>query len=137
MVVVGTTEQGVDDIDTFNLRLAVQGHALPTEVRADFTSKNKMVCIIRPFDGIANLRFMSEAEEKKLLSGWNEDSGWSGIEKNFEKKYGSRAAWIAMSRIGFNSDKSLALVHFSGGLYLLERKNGKWTIKFYVQTVAS
>jgi hypothetical protein len=129
---MATTQRWIEDIDTFNLPLAVRGHALPPEARADFTIKNKTSCLIRPFSGVANLRFMPESEEKDLSS-----SGWS----DFQKKYGKSAEAIAVSRVGFNSDKTLALLHVlysaSGELHLLERKNGKWEVKFRVQTKAT
>jgi hypothetical protein len=129
-VVMATTQQLFTDVDSFNLPLAVQGHALPPEVRADFTNKNKASCLIHPFSGVANLHFMSEGEEKSLVS-----SGWS----EFLKKYGKSAETVAVSRVGFNSDKTLALLHVlywrSGELYLLERKNGKWEVKFSAQTM--
>src|ERR1700720_4718743 len=85
-VVMATTQRGIDDIDTFNLPLAAQGHALPPEVRADFRNKNKTSCLIHPFSGVANLRFMSEAEEKDLSP-----SRW----KEFQKRYGKSAEPVA------------------------------------------
>lgn len=122
----------IDDIDGFNLPLAVQGYTIPADVRADFTEKNVNGCLIKPFDGVPNLRFMSSSEEERLLA-----KDWS----EFNKKYGRDAERVAVSRVGFSSDKSLALIHVlyssSGVLYLLERKNGKWRVKFYVQTMAS
>src|SRR5580704_9090695 len=63
MVVMATTLRWIDDINSFNLRLAVQGHAIPPDVRADFTEKNKAGCLIEPFGGVPNLRFMSSSEE--------------------------------------------------------------------------
>jgi hypothetical protein len=132
LVVMATTLRWIDDINSFNLPLAVQGHAIPTDVRADFTEKNKAGCLIEPFGGVRNLRFMSSNEEEKLLArDWGE----------FNKKYGKGAERVAMSRVGFNSDKSLALLHIlyssSGELYLLERRDGKWHVKFSVQTMAT
>jgi len=59
----------------------------------------------------------------------------------FNKKYGKDAERVAVSRVGFSSDKSLALVHIlyssSGVLYLLERNDHTWQVKFYVQTMAT
>jgi hypothetical protein len=132
MVVMATTLRWIDDINSFNLPLAVQGHAIPSDVRADFTEKNKAGCLIEPFGGVRNLRFMSSSEEEKLFArDWNE----------FIKRYGKGAERVAVSRVGFSSDKSLALVHIlyssSGELYLFERKDGKWHVKFYVQTMAT
>ena len=80
----------------------VVGHAIPSDVRADFTEKNKAGCLIEPFGGVRNLRFMSSSEEEKLFA-----RDWS----EFIKRYGKGAERVAMSRVGFSSDKSLALVH--------------------------
>jgi hypothetical protein len=57
-----------------------------------------------------------------------------------EKKYGENANVLVFSHLGFSTDKSLALIHVSGGaggaLCLHERKNGKWIIKETVATWA-
>jgi len=132
MVVMATTLRWIDDINSFNLPLAVQGHAIPPDVRADFTEKNRAGCLIEPFGGVTNLRFMSSSEEERLFA-----RDWS----EFNRKYGKGAERVAVSRVGFSSDKSLALLHIlyssSGELYLLERKGGKWQVKFCVQTMAT
>ena len=132
MVVMATTLRWIDDINSFNLPLAVQGHAIPPDVRTDFTGKNRNGCLIKPFDGVPNLRFMSSSEEEKLFA-----RDWS----EFNKKYGKDAERVAVSHVGFSSDKSPALLHVlyssSGELYLLERKDGKWRVKFNVQTMAT
>ena len=131
-VLVTKTVGYVDDMDVYNLRLAAQGRGIPTEVRADFTNKNKSSCVIQPFGGVPNLRFISESEERRIFV---------ASRAEFDKKYGKGAEIVAVSRIGFNSDKTLALLHVlysaSGELYLLEHKDGKWVIKFCVQTKAT
>jgi len=131
-VMSATTLRWIEDIDSFNLQLAVQGHAIPADVRADFTEKNRNGCLIRPFDGVPNLRFMSSSEEERLFAKGRSE---------FNKKYGKDAERVAVSRVGFSSDKSLALLHVlysrSGELYLLERRDGKWRVKFSVQTMAT
>jgi hypothetical protein len=131
-VLVTKTVGYIDDMDVYNLRLAAQGRGIPTEVRADFNNKNKSSCVIQPFDGVPNLRFISKSEERHILAAGTTE---------FDKKYGKGAEIVAVSRVGFNSDKTLALLHVlyssSGELYLLEHKDGKWVIKFYVQTKAT
>jgi hypothetical protein len=66
-------------------------------------------------------------------------TGWS----DFHKKYGEEAEILLLSRVGFNPEKTLALLHVSSGmggmagsgrLYLFERKNGKWVVKSHIQT---
>jgi hypothetical protein len=126
------------DVDALNLQLATQGRGIPPDVRADFKEKNKSSCPIKPFAGIPNLHFLSQREHdlmfRKASTGWSE----------FHTTYGKEAEMLLLSRVGFNSEKTLALLHVSGGmgsmagsgaLYLFERKNGKWVIKSRIQTV--
>jgi hypothetical protein len=131
-VLVTKTVGYIEDMDVYNLRLAAQGRGIPTEVRADFTNKNKSSCVIQPFGGVPNLRFISKSEERRIFA--------TGTTE-FDKKYGKGAEIVAVSRVGFNSDKTLALLHVlysaSGELYLLEHKDGKWMVKFQVQTKAT
>lgn len=133
VLVTKTTAMSVD-VDYINLQLAVRGQGIPPEVRTDFKDKNKSSCLIEPFSGIVNIRFISEIESDRLfLRGWSE----------FRKKYGRNASLVYLSRVGFNADKTLALVHVSSGigpmaaggaLYLLEKKKGKWVIKSSMET---
>jgi hypothetical protein len=125
------------DVDALNLQLAAQGRGIPPDVRTDFKEKNKSSCPIKPFAGIPNLHFLSQREHdlmfRKASTGWSE----------FHTTYGKEAGMLLLSRVGFNPEKTLALLHVSGGmgsmagsgaLYLFERKNGKWTIKSHIQT---
>jgi len=125
------------DVDTLNLQLAAQGRGIPPDVRTDFKEKNKSSCLIKPFAGIPNLHFVSKHEHDLMFR--KDSTGWSG----FHKKYGKEAEILLLSRVGFNPEKTLALLHASSGmggmagggtLYLFERKNGKWVIKLHIQT---
>jgi hypothetical protein len=121
-------------VDDLNLQLAVQGHGVPTEVRADFKTKNNSRCVIEPFTGDQNLRFISKREADTVFAcGWRE----------FYRKYG-KGAWIVnVSRVGLNRDRNLALLHIMdsgegvgvGELYVLERKDGVWAVKSSIQTL--
>jgi hypothetical protein len=136
-VLVTKTEAWIQDMDTLNLMLAAKGHGIPPDLRTDFTVKNKSSCLITSFEGVPNLRFISKGEESTIfVAGWEE----------FHKKYGKGAEVVTVSRVGFNSDKTLALLHIigakgrmaaTGELYVLERKDGKWVIKFNFQTMAT
>jgi len=136
-VVVAQTESAQPDVDTLNLRLATQGRGIPPDVRANFKAKNKSACAIKPFAGTPNLHFISREEHDTIFrAGWGE----------FHKRYGQDAEILWLSRVGFNSDRTLALLHVSGGidrmagggeLYLFERKEGKWVIKSHIQTWAT
>lgn len=131
-VLVTRTVRWIDDIDVFNVPLALHGRAIPVEVRADFKDKNKSSCIIQPFGDVPNLRFISENDERRIFAADTTE---------FYKKYGKGAETVAFSRVGFNFDRTLALVHVlssaAGELYLLEHKDGKWVTKFRVQTKAT
>lgn len=133
-VLVTKTDATEVNVDSVNLQLAVQGRGIPAELRADFKAKNKSSCLIEPFAGVMNLKFISTAERDRLFrAGWDE----------FHKKYGKDAAMVAFSRVSFNSEKTLALLHVSmgigrmaagGTLYLLEKRDGKWLIKSQIGT---
>jgi hypothetical protein len=135
-VLVTTTEGYIEDVDSYNLGPAAQGHGIPAEVRADFIQKNKAPCVIQRFGGVPNLHFISKGEETRIFA-----AGWS----EFHRKYGRGAEIDTVSRVGFHSDKTLALLHIlgasgnnaaAGELLLLERKDGRWTVKFQTQTMA-
>ena len=59
------------------------------------------------------------------------EGGWDG----FDKRYPNSRAYIIMSAVGFNKDKTQAIVYIAtrcgglcgrGGFYVLEKINGKW-----------
>ncbi len=135
-VLVNSTEARDYGVDSLNLQLVAQGHGIPPDARADFAAKNKASCLIEGLPRISNLRFVSKSEINAVFAvGWAE----------FHKRYGHDSEVITLSRVGFNSDKTLALLHVigavsregaAGELYVLERKNGRWQIRFHIQTVA-
>jgi len=136
-VLVNQTQAKLADVDGLNPQLAAQGHGIPPDIREDFKKKNVSSCYIGPFTGVPNVRFMSLSEERQIfgkgINGWRE----------FHKKFGADTSLNSVSRVGFNSDKTVALLYVSsgiapmgaaGGLCLLERKEGKWVIKWNVVT---
>ena len=133
-VVVTSTQPSYADVDSLNLQLAAQGRGIPPDVRADFKQKDKSICSMEPFPAGKSIRFISKNENETIFK-----AGW----KEFHRRYGKDASWLQFSRVGFNSDKTLALLHVSWGadamagggtLYLFERKAGKWVIKSSVDT---
>jgi hypothetical protein len=140
LVLVTTTDSPHIDVDALNLQLAANGRGIPPDVRTDFSEKNKSTCMIELFAGIPNLRYISKREEGLIFR--VPSKGWS----KFHKRYGKEAEILWLSRVGFNPEKTLALLHVSGGmgpmagggtLYLLERKDGVWVIKSQIQTWAT
>jgi hypothetical protein len=133
-VIVTSTQPSQADLDSLNLQLAVHGRGIPPDVRADFKKKDKSICSIEPFPAGKSIRFISKNENDTILK-----AGW----KEFHRKYGKQASWLYLSRVGFSTDKTFALLHVSvgagpmaagGGLYLLERKAGKWSVKTSIET---
>jgi hypothetical protein len=122
--------------DVVNLQLSAHGRGLPPDLRKDFDDKNRSRCTIGPFIRDTNVHFISGAESRQIFQiGWNE----------FYRRFGKNAGIDAISRVGFNSDKTLALVHTMGAagpngaagtLYLLQRNHKKWAIKFSMQIEA-
>jgi hypothetical protein len=134
-VIVTRTQAPSFDIDSLNVEFAAQGRGIPPDLRAAFKKKNISACAIRPFMGAPNLRFISEAELKRASR-----NGRAPVSEFYER-FGKSADLNLLSRVGFNSDKTLALLHVSdlggGDLCLLEKKNGKWEIKWHTETWAT
>lgn len=139
-VVVTRTEVHNLDLDTLNLGLAAQGHGIPPGIREDFKRKNHSSCFIMPFAGVPRLRFVSSTEEKWIFR--KGVSGWIV----FHKRYGKDTSIEQFSRVAFNSNKTLALLHVSGGiasmgaggdLCMFERKGGRWVLKWHRETWAA
>lgn len=138
VVVTQTQARPVNFIDSYNLNFAARGYRIPPELRADFKKKSKSSCFIEPFTGVPDLRFISKAEQERIFR-IDVVGGW----KEFHRKYGQDTSMDELSSVGFNSDKTLALLHVSSGLgsaagegilYLLERKNGKWVVRWHIET---
>lgn len=75
--------------------------------------------------------FISEKEENQLFR--KGQDGWA----KFHKKYLKAERMISFSRVGFNQERTQALVNISmgcgwlcgeGGFVLLQKENGKWII---------
>lgn len=133
IALVNTSEATNGNMDKFADTLhAVKGYTIPIELREDFKSRNESSCTIRAFTGIKNLRFISESD-------------WAG-RSEIQKRHGKNEVLIRFSRVGFNSDKSLASLHVSygvdhvagsGTLYLLKKEADAWKIALTVNTQLS
>jgi hypothetical protein len=86
------------DIDRFNWQLAAGGHGIPPGIRDDFSKKNSVDCMVEPFSGVPNLKFISRNDKNKFLMG-----GWT----EFHKMYGNGSYIVTLSRVGFNQNKNL------------------------------
>ena len=118
LTMLASTTQAADlDVDFINLQLAANGNATSAEARRDFSSKNKSVCEIGTPSGLPNVRVIPAQEERA-----------------FHARYGKRAELVRVSRVGFNHDRTVALLHVSvygatyggGYLYVFQRKAGRW-----------
>jgi hypothetical protein len=133
IVLVTTTEATDGRLDHFaDMFHATNGYTIPSELREDFKVRNESSCVIGAFTGIKNLNFISEAELAER--------------REIKKRFGKNALLIRFSRVGFNSDRTLAFLHVSvgvdhiagsGTLYLLKRNGGAWVVTLKVETTLS
>lgn len=127
-VLITTTEATTIDVDYVNLQLATSGHGTPIDVRNDLKRKIASPCLIGTVASVPNLQFMSKNEHDQMFQTRN---GWA----KFHKRYGKNASIESISRVGFNSDHTIALFYVTGGidrmggscyLYVFRRREGKW-----------
>jgi hypothetical protein len=107
--------------------------ALQAETVEDLRAKNKeSFKFTRNFNISRQYALISDAEIESIFKGGVGD-GW----KRFNEKYPKSNGISTFSRVGFNADKTQALVYRgnrceglcgSGLYYLLSKKNGVWTI---------
>jgi hypothetical protein len=132
-VVVSVTESPDIDVDFQNLRMAAWARGVPVVVREDFKRKNATPCTIPTLRG-ENLTTVSHEEYKRLFrKGWEE----------FNRKYGTDAGITTFSRVGFNKEKTIALLHVESGigpmagggwLYRLDKRGERWEVISRIQT---
>lgn len=126
----GLVHFDLSDLDVLNLQAAASGRGIPLDVRTNFKEQNGAQCDLFAVAEIENVQYVSQEDAEKPRS-----------RREFEKKYGKDADVVVFSRVGFNPDKTLALVHVSGGaggaLYLYEKKNKGWTLRWHAETWAS
>jgi hypothetical protein len=111
---------------------AVEGRAVPQDVQKEFARRNAVTCLIHPFSGVPNIHFFTTDENEGMKS---------HTAAQFEKRFGKDAELVEFSRVAFNSNKTVALLHVlglrTGELYLFERKDGRWIVKYRYGTMAS
>ena len=127
-VLVTTTDTADIDLDYVNLLLASKGHGTPPEARQDLKRKSRRGCAINDVPEIRNLRLISKHDRDAMF---RRRTGWA----DFHSRYGKDAHLVTISRVGFDSDKKIALFYVTGGLgpmasscylYVFELKNGRW-----------
>ena len=115
-----------------NMCLKPEGESVPVvgPAIANFIEVNKEPWLLQkaiPMD--QPYEFVFEKEIEGVFS--NGVAGW----KSFYEKYPDSGGYNELSAVGFNSDKTVAVVyvaHFCGGLcggggfHVLEKKEGKW-----------
>ena len=107
---------------------------LAPELVASFRERNQQPY---PLEPVLDLRLeyqLLTQEQVDELRPQDEASEW----KLFYEKYPHAVGFIYLSRVGFNTDLSQALVYFGwyryeqpilGGYYLMSRKDGRWFVK--------
>ena len=130
-VLVTTTDTADIDLDYANLLLASKGHGTPPEARQDLNRKSHRGCAINGVSEIRNLRLISKRDSDTMF---RRRSGWA----DFHSRYGKDAHLVTLSRVGFDSNKKVALFYVTDGLgsmagscylYVFELKTGKWVKK--------
>lgn len=123
-------------IDNFIKKSKDRGTKLDVELYEDFKNKNSHYYILQnKFSVPQNIVLLSKTERDKIFTkkgpffdGWFE----------FYNKYPDSPGYIGLSRVGFNTDHTYAIVYFSllvaslighGYLILLSKEKGKWSVK--------
>jgi hypothetical protein len=126
---------------TFDLCLVPldeQAESVLRPVLNDYTRANSKRWLLRPNLGEKRSATMLSGEEFQATfangtSGAQARPGW----KTFFARHPENRGWIEVSAVGFNSEKTIAVVymgyrcgeHCAGGEFkALEKKNGKWQI---------
>ena len=124
-----------DDLE----RVRKQVPEISKETLADFKAKNAKDYALSPkLKPQGKYVFISDEEMSHIFSGDNLDKSW----KSFKKRYPRSRGYGGFSRVGFNPDKSEALLFSeiscgslcgSGSYVYLVRKNAEWTIVKQIQ----
>lgn len=123
-----------EENDKFYADLKKSSSVLMSETVDDLQAKNKEhYTLTRRFNTKSQYVLISEKEMKDFFKQGVGD-GWG----KFYKKYPGSGGFLTFSRVGFNADKTQALVYHAyscGGLcgggtyYLLIKKNSVWVVK--------
>jgi len=86
----------------------------------------------REFDIEIPYQLLTADELKSIAEqGGTEQGGWN----SFSQQYPDSGGWIELSAVGFNADKTVAVVYVGhhcgmqcggGGFHVLEKRDGKW-----------
>src|ERR1051326_5503885 len=95
---------------------------------SDYLKQNEKPWLLQPnFDIALPYQLVTADELKSAMA----QGGWQA----FSKLYPESGGWIAMSAVGFNSDKTVAVVYMGhscgmrcggGEFHVLQKKDGKW-----------
>jgi hypothetical protein len=110
--------------------------ALSRQTADDFTSRNKQAYELSDqFNLDVKITFITSGEIKKMFQkSFGNPDGW----ETFHRRYPTANGMITLSRVGFNEDRSQALIFVGygcgwlcgGGDYvLLKKKDGAWKIE--------
>ncbi|MDT7605338.1 MAG: hypothetical protein QOF61_3335 [Acidobacteriota bacterium] len=95
---------------------------------SDYAKKNEKTWLLQP---LFNLELRYQLIAAGELKSTFERGGWD----NFYKQHPNSGGWIELSAVGFNADKTVAVVYMGhhcgmlcggGGFHVLQKKDGKW-----------
>jgi hypothetical protein len=124
------------------------GESAAKETLQDYEQKNKTPLPLAPkFTLNVPLVLMSAAERDRvfMITGEKKVAGPKGMEA-FQKLYPKSPGFMNISRIGFNSDRTQALLYIGfvcgglcgeGHIFLLVKENGTWKIRHVAMTWVS
>ncbi len=112
-------------------RLREELPQLQEETLANYRAQNANTSLLQEFlDLPMEVVFLTESESKAIF----EQGGWDAFYARFPKAHGL----TALSRVGFNRERTQALVYMgtmshylagAGFFYLLEKERGSWKVK--------
>ena len=125
-------EQTVAGLDLLEFALE-NAEGLPSQLVDSYRSRNAASYTLSPNLDVEQGYVLMPQEEFEQIFG-RRGSGWTG----FEAEYPEARGLILLSRVGFNAkgDEALAEMGFrcgdlcgAGGLYLLVKEDGNWTVQ--------
>lgn len=136
IVIEDTTAKSGSSLFALNDAIGFMRHQWPElddDILADFRAKNQTPStLVRRFELSVDYIFISLEELESIFS--KRSSGWD----DFYVKYPDSQGVLTLSRAGFDEERATAVVYAGnqshwvagqGGMVLLEKKAGLWTVK--------
>ncbi len=130
---VANAKELVINSSTKNFQMCLTPEGEPeSSLRAainDYVKKNQRAWVLQPMFGLELPYQLIAADELKSIF---ESGGWQG----FRSQHPNSGGWVELSAVGFNADKTVAVVYVGhhcgtlcggGDFHVLGKKDGKWS----------